>query len=68
MEKQKKLYCSECGAKIKKTYFKCQEKVVVIELFEGYDIPEANCFCSKECFCEYMELTQLDVKDNKAKI
>lgn len=56
MEEEKELYCSECGTKIEDTYYTCLDNYLQVKFF---DTDEENCFCSKECFCNYMELKKI---------
>lgn len=56
----KKMNCSNCGAVIEDTYYKCLDNCLQADLF---DTEEENCFCSEECFCKYMELEQLEVNE-----
>lgn len=65
MEEIKELYCSECGTKIENNYYKCLDNFLQVKYF---DTEEENCFCSEACFCKYLELTQLDVKDNEDEV
>ena len=58
MEKKKKeLYCSECGAKIEDNYYFCLDNFLQVKFF---DTDEENCFCSQECFCKYLSLTEIN--------
>lgn len=59
MNKEEK-HCAECGAVIENDYYKCLDNCLQANFF---DTEEENCFCSEECFCKYMELTQLDAAD-----
>lgn len=52
-------YCSNCGELIKGHYYKCLDNYMQIRFFNGDD--ESNCFCSKECFCDYLFLTEIEV-------
>ena len=56
MEEKKELHCSECGAKIEDSYYMCLDNCLQVNFF---DTDEENCFCSKECFCKYMELSEV---------
>lgn len=56
----KKMNCSNCGAVIEDTYYKCLDNFLQVNFF---DTEEENCFCSEECFCKYMELEQLEVNE-----
>lgn len=58
MRDSKKLYCSECGTHIESEYYKCLDNCLQVNFF---DTDEENCFCSKECFCEYMSLKLIDI-------
>lgn len=53
-----RLYCSNCGVVIKDSYYKCLDNCLQANYF---DIDEENCFCSKECFCKYLELEEVDI-------
>lgn len=61
MEDKKELHCSECSALIEDTYFKCLDECLIANFF---DSEEENCFCSDECFCNYMSLEKLKVEEN----
>ena len=60
-DNKKELNCSECGSKITDTYFKCFDNYIQVNFF---DTEEENCFCSKESFCKYLNLTELEVEEN----
>lgn len=60
----KQLYCSECGALIKKTCYRCLDNFMQAKFF---DTDEENCFCSKECFCKYLNLVQIEIEKHDCK-
>lgn len=60
----KKMNCSNCGAVIEDTYYKCLDNCLQVNFF---DTEEENCFCSTECFDKYMSLEQLNIEDEKTK-
>ncbi len=52
--------CSYCDAEInvdKDTYFECQDNFIQIKYF---DTEDENIFCCKECFCNYVQLTEIE--------
>lgn len=55
------LHCSECGAKIEDSYFQCLDNFIQTKFF---DTEEENCFCSMECFCKYLSLSEVEVEEN----
>lgn len=61
----KELQCSECGAQIEDTYFKCLDDCLIANFF---DTDKENCFCSEECFCKYMSLEELEIEDNSINV
>lgn len=61
----KELHCSECGAQIEDTYFKCLDDCLIANFF---DTDKENCFCSEECFCKYMSLEELEIEDNSINV
>lgn len=54
-------YCSYCKKEIKGPYYKCLDNFLQIKYFEN-DSDELNCFCSKECFCDSLFLTEVEVE------
>lgn len=65
MKDKKELHCSECGALIEDTYFKCLDDCLIVNFF---DTDQENCFCSEECFCKYMSLEELEVENNSINV
>lgn len=54
--------CANCGVEIREdTYFKCLDNFLQVKYFEN---DELNCFCSQECFCEYISLEEVEVMKN----
>lgn len=51
--------CFNCGREIGDTYYKCLDNYMQSNYFE-YEDERDNIFCSQECFCEFMELTEMD--------
>lgn len=52
--------CSYCGAEINPNidlYFTCLDNFIQTKYF---DTEEENVFCSQECFCNYMQLEEID--------
>lgn len=52
--------CSYCDAEINTntdSYFTCQDNFMQAKYF---DTEEENIFCSQECFCNYVQLEQID--------
>lgn len=50
--------CSYCNLKINTevdTYFKCLDNFIQVKYF---DCEDENIFCSKECFCNYVQLEE----------
>lgn len=57
-----KKYCSQCGEEIsseKGYYYKCLDNFLQIKYFDSV---HHNCFCSKECFCDSLFLTEVEVE------
>lgn len=54
-------YCANCHELITdETYFSCLDNYLQVNYF---DTEEENIFCSKDCFCESLTLTELDEDD-----
>lgn len=62
MKEEKKLYCSECGTVIHDSYYKCLDNFLQVKYF---DSEEENCFCSEDCFCKYISLSQIDLNKDE---
>lgn len=57
--------CSYCDAEINTntdSYFTCQDNFIQTKYF---DTEEENIFCSQECFCNYVQLEQIDPSEEK---
>lgn len=52
--------CAKCGKTIEKTYFKVLDNHLQLKYF---DSDEENCFCSQECFCDYVMLQEQYIED-----
>lgn len=50
----KKMNCSNCGAVIEDTYYKCLDNCLQVNFFDTEE---------EKCFCKYMELEQLEVNE-----
>ena len=51
--------CAQCGEEIKgEHYFKCLDNFLQVKYFEEEDESD-NAFCSEECFCENLMLTEV---------
>lgn len=51
----KDLICSNCNLEIKESYYKCLDNFLQVKYF---DSEEDNIFCSKNCFCSALFLTE----------
>lgn len=58
---EKIICCSNCGNEIEKFYYKCLDNYIQTKYF---DTDEENVFCSYDCFCKYVQLEEIDVKDS----
>lgn len=50
--------CSECNKEInikEDIYYKCLDNFMQVKYF---DTEDENIFCSGECFCKYLDLTE----------
>lgn len=56
----KQLYCAECHREVYEDYYKCEDNFLQTQYF---DSEEENCFCSIECFCDYLSLENIDGDD-----
>ena len=59
-EMNKEKLCSYCGEKINTemyTYYECLDNFLQMKYFDSED---ENIFCSKECFCNYVQLEEID--------
>ena len=52
--------CAKCGKTIEETYFKVLDNHLQLKYF---DSDEENCFCSQECFCDYVMLQEQNLED-----
>ncbi len=58
--------CSYCNAEINQNtdeYFTCQDNFIQTKYF---DTEDENIFCSQECFCNYVQLEQIDPLDEES--
>lgn len=65
MNKETIKECSYCQAEINTEiddYFMCQDNFLQTKYF---DSEEENVFCSQECFCNYVQLEQIDPLDEE---
>lgn len=46
-----KLYCACCGKEIEHEYIKVLDNYLQVKYFDN---DECNCFCSKDCLCDYI--------------
>lgn len=62
MDKEEKpKYCANCKCRITDiVYFECLDNFLQRKYF---DTEEENCFCSQECFCEYLNLNSIENED-----
>ncbi len=59
-EMNKKKQCSYCGEEINTemdTYYECLDNFLQMKYFDSED---ENIFCSKKCFCNYVQLEEVD--------
>lgn len=57
--------CSYCQAPINPdidSYFTCQDNFIQTKYF---DTEDENVFCCRECFCNYVQLEEIDPEDNE---
>ena len=57
--------CSYCKEEIdikEDTYYVCEDNFIQTKYF---DTEEENIFCSQECFCNYVQLEQIDPNDDE---
>ncbi len=57
--------CSYCKAPINPdidSYFICQDNFIQTKYF---DTEDENVFCSQECFCNYIQLEEIEPEDNE---
>ena len=52
--------CINCNSEIEKTYFQCLDNFIQTKYF---DSEEENIFCSQECFCNYVQLEEMNEED-----
>ena len=57
-----KRYCAHCGAECEFEYYKVLDNFLQVKYF---DSDEDNCFCSQECFCEFVMLDSFDVEESE---
>lgn len=58
--------CSYCHVHINtelEEYFVCQDNFIQTKYF---DTEDENIFCSQECFCNYVQLEQIDPLDEES--
>lgn len=58
--------CSYCNTEINQNtdeYFTCQDNFIQTKYF---DTEDENIFCSQECFCNYVQLEQIDPLDEES--
>lgn len=58
--------CSYCNTEINTEidyYFVCQDNFLQAKYF---DTEDENIFCSQECFCNYVQLEQIDPLDEES--
>ena len=58
-----KRYCAKCGAECVDEYYMVLDNYLQVKYF---DSEEDNCFCSKDCFCEFVMLEGIDIDDSEA--
>lgn len=56
--------CFNCGKEIEDEYFKCLDNFMQTQYFE-YEDESDNIFCSKECFCNFLELEEIESDDDE---
>ena len=56
----KELKCSNCGTSISDRYYKVLDNILQTKYFDSED---ENCFCSMDCFCEYVTLEEFDLDE-----
>lgn len=61
MVDNKVIYCSNCGNEIERVYYVCSDNFLQAKYF---DTDKENIFCSHECFCEYLMLDEIEIKDD----
>ena len=49
--------CAKCNKQIEGTYYSCLDNFLQTKYF---DTEKENIFCSKECFCEYVTLEEIE--------
>ena len=57
--------CSYCHEEIdikENHYFVCQDNFIQVKYF---DTEEENIFCCQECFCNYVQLEEIDPYDEE---
>ena len=52
--------CANCGCDCEDEYFKVLDNYLQVKYFDDDD---CNCFCSKECFCEFVTLESFDIDE-----
>lgn len=52
--------CANCGLYCEKEYYKALDNYLQVNYFDDED---CNCFCSQECFCEYVMLESFDIDE-----
>ena len=56
--------CSACSEEVTDTYFTCTDNFLQTKYF---DSEEENVFCSKECFCDYLGLKEVEIDEEDEK-
>lgn len=57
--------CSYCQAPINPdvdSYFTCQDNFIQYKYF---DTEDENVFCCRECFCNYVQLEEIESEENE---
>ena len=52
--------CARCGCECKDEYYKVLDNYLQVKYF---DDEETNCFCSEDCFCEFVMLEPIYIED-----
>ena len=60
--KLKELKCSNCGSLIINNYYRVLDNILQKKYFDSED---ENCFCSKDCFCDYVMLEEASLDDDE---
>ena len=55
--------CSNCGLEIEgNEYYKCLDNFLQVKYFDTDDL---NCFCSQQCFCDYVMLGSIEIPEEE---